>query len=286
LDCEAALVEAVGTEAFSSLARRRFPSPEPALAAAVARLIEPWLQTQIRYAEEDVHLTEASSDKSSLFAILQSRLRELSLDAVVRVDCNLPSLAATGDGTISIRSGEHLTRKQAQRIAEHEIVAHLAPRIQARKAKGLLRCGCRFATADEEGRALLIESRLSLMDTARRRELSLRHSACVLSRDGADFVEVVRALRELLAPLRVAVVTALRCFRGATLGKEGAMGKQRTSFGLGRELVYLPAFLRVKAAFDAAPGLERWFERGRATVEYARLLETDPTQATVEFPET
>jgi hypothetical protein len=43
--------------------------------------------------------------------------------------------------------------------------------------------------------------------------------------------------------------------------------------GLGRELVYLPAYFMLRAAFAGEPGLERWLERGRLDLETARRLE-------------
>ena len=42
--------------------------------------------------------------------------------------------------------------------------------------------------------------------------------------------------------------------------------------GLGRELAYLPAFLRVSDALRAAPWLEDLMKRGRISIEGARVL--------------
>jgi hypothetical protein len=42
--------------------------------------------------------------------------------------------------------------------------------------------------------------------------------------------------------------------------------------GLGREIVYLPARFRVRAAFETDASLELMFERGRVSVDAARIL--------------
>src|SRR5262249_52921029 len=111
---------------------------------------------------------------------------------------------------------------------------------------------------DEEGRALVIEERYELLDDERRRELGIRHRMALDVRSGADWVESVRfGLAFGLTP-RESVRIAARIHRGG---------------GLAREVIYLPAWERVTRAFDADPTLEAWLERGRVSVDAARILD-------------
>jgi hypothetical protein len=75
--------------------------------------------------------------------------------------------------------------------------------------------------------------------------------------DNADFVETARVLLQLGASLRDALRITARVYRGG---------------GLGREIVYLPAFLRVDAALAKAPHLDAVFGAGRVSVATAELL--------------
>jgi hypothetical protein len=42
--------------------------------------------------------------------------------------------------------------------------------------------------------------------------------------------------------------------------------------GLAREIAYLPAYLEVRAAFAENPWLEVYFQRGKVSLEAARIL--------------
>jgi hypothetical protein len=284
LEWEAAIVQALGTGTLGELAARRFPSPLEGSADSTEDLVEGWLNTTAGEEEregsarrERHHRSDDSGDPASLFSVLRSRLAELNIDAPVILHADLPSVAATSAEALHVRQGAELTALQARRIAEHEIRAHLLPRRLARRARGLLRCGCPRAGAEEEGRAVLVEARVGGLDVTRKRELALRHFACAWSRRGASFVEVVRRLMEFGSAVRMAVTTGLRCFRGAP--------ERCESPGLGREIVYLPAYRMLASAFEREPALEQWFERGRCSLAYARLLECRPDWAAFELGE-
>ncbi|MGC4069938.1 MAG: DUF1704 domain-containing protein [Polyangiaceae bacterium] len=282
LDLEAAIVQSVGTPALAGLAARRFPAPEGSTSGATNHLVERWLSADsggecASAAPEDHHRSDDTRDPSSLVSVIRARLTELALDVDVVLHADMPSVAATSAEALHVRKGANLTLAEARRIAEHEIRAHLLPRRHARRARGLLRCGCARAGAEEEGRAVLVEARGGGLDGRRRRELALRHLACALSRCGASLVEVIRRLMQFGSSPRLAVTTGLRCFRGAP--GDGAVS------GLGREIVYLPAFIELRSAFEVDAALERWFERGRCSLAYARELENRPDWVAFELGE-
>lgn len=271
LALEAEMVEVVGTPAFGILAKKRFPLPAAEWTAPVEALVGEWLSFDVVGTAPCLYRTCDQRDPNSLYSVLRARLAALKLTASVRVEPEMSSVAATGDGSIRIVAGSLLSLRQARRIAEHEIVGHLLPRKNANQETGLLKCGCACSSADEEGRALVIEERTKLTDDARKRELALRHWACDRSRRGADFVEVVRELRRCGADVRSAVTLTLRCFRGSSTVTKGA-ARGTGQGGLGRELIYLPAYLRIKSAFEMLPALEAWFVRGRASLDFALFM--------------
>ena len=267
LALDAELVQAVGTEQFAALAMRRFALPPPLMREAVDGCVEGFLRITFESSTAPLHRSNDRADERSLYSILFRQLQALGLKASILVEPQLPTVAATGIGSISIRPNDWLSELDARRIAAHEILGHLLPRENALKAHGILVCAPACASGDEEGRALYIEERLGLMDSARKHELGLRHRACALSREGAGFVEVVRVLRGLGASVRSAISVAVRCFRGS-----GTAGSRALGSGLGREIIYLPAYLAVRHAFEEIPELEGWFESGRCSLAYARHL--------------
>lgn len=269
LALQAELVEHVGLPTFGEVARRLFALPKGDLAERVQALVREWRRSGDDCDTEPRYRAGDEREPKSLYSVIRDRLAKTNLHVLLRVEREMSSVAATGDGVIQICSSAHLSHRQARRIAEHEILAHLLPRYYGKNAHGLLKCGCALAFADEEGRALVIEERLGLMDGARQRELSWRHAASDWSRSGADFVEVVRGLAKSGAELRPALTIALRSFRGSTV--DGAVSAP--GGGLGREIIYLPAYVRLKEAFEQWPELERWFERGRASLDFARECE-------------
>jgi hypothetical protein len=268
LSGQAELVESLGTRRFGHLAQRLFPAPTGERASYVKGLVDAWKDLKPDSLEPKYRSDDGCEPKS-LYSLLRIRLVELGLRAEIRIETALNSVAATANGQIRILASTRLTEFEARRIVEHEVLAHLIPRLNATRANGPLKCGCALASADEEGRALLIEERVNLMNDRRKHELALRHRANDSSRGGANFVEVVRELLGFGASVSTALKTALRCFRGSVVS--GA--EQTDCGGLGREVIYIPSYLRIKAAFIAHPALEQWFERGRASLEYALTKE-------------
>lgn len=252
---EARIADAVGTPPFNALARMRFASPNGKSATQLESTARQWVAEGAAVERgEPCFRSDDRNAPSSLWSMLSKRIGSLHLPVRLRVDDGLVSVAACGQDLVVVRGNAWLTARAAARITEHEVSGHLLPRLAAKSRTDILRCGCAGANDDEEGRALLIECRLGLMDPWRRAELGSRHLACAYLRRGATFVEAVRDLSELGAPLDTAIRSVLRASRGG---------------GLGREIIYLPAMHRLGRAFEARPELEQWFRRGRASLAYA-----------------
>jgi Domain of unknown function (DUF1704) len=271
LELEAALAEAIGTPGFTALARRRHSIGRTSEWHAAERRAREWASApELEQASSAVEPCFASDDASSalsLVSVLREQVGRLRLPVRVQVVHELASRAATGEGVIYVRAAERLSGRESLRIARHEVFAHALPRVRARQHPlGLLRVGCAGAAEDEEGRALVLEQRFGDLGPERRRELGLRHLAALAVADGADAHACVRRLEGFGCGLEQAVALYARSARGAA-----ARGG-----GLCRELEYLPAWLRVGAAFAAVPRLERWLEQGRASLRAARALEAGP----------
>jgi hypothetical protein len=255
LELEARLAEALGTPGVRSLAAERFPGPPAAQARECEGFVTESLAAPAR-AVPELHLSHDYADPKSLVARLAARARELGLPLRIDVRKDQVAVAATGQGLVCVRPGVLLSAPAAERVATHELLAHALPRQRARHApRALLLVGTRGAGEDEEGRALLIEERSGLLDAERRRSLALRHVSALGVRAGAEPTETLRELLALGASLEQAAELTLRAHRGG---------------GLGRELVYLPAYFAVRSSLAAEPGLERWLERGRLDLGTAR----------------
>ncbi|MFZ5894571.1 MAG: tyrosine/phenylalanine carboxypeptidase domain-containing protein [Myxococcota bacterium] len=256
---EAELVESVGSRRFAGLARRRYPSePSPALEALVEELAAGMVETDELIEVEAPH-------PQSLLNVVRRRIAEWKLPVRVELRTQLSCVAAAGDGFVAIRRGAHLSALAAERVAAHELLAHVMPRLQAaHEALGIYRVGTRGANEDEEGRALCIEQRLATWDSARRRELAFRHRAAERVHAGVELNDCVHELVRAGATFDHALDWSLRALRGG---------------GLAREIVYLPAMLRFSHAIANDPSCERFFERGRVSlvaVPALRAFELSP----------
>jgi hypothetical protein len=191
--------------------------------------------------------------------VIRRKARELGLALLIQVRPGQLPVAATGEGVVAVRPGVLQAAAAAERVAAHELYGHALSRARAAFEESLLfRAGTRGANEHEEGRALLVESRAGLFGSERLYELGLRHSAALAVRAGAGVRETVARLTRLGAALEESAEIALRAHRGG---------------GLAREIVYLPAYLEVKEALARDPGLERFLERGRISLDAARKLQ-------------
>lgn len=258
LKLEAELAECVGDVRFFALARRRYPIGSADEWSEARQLAETWARQAFEPEAGPRHLSHDRASPDSLVNVVTRELARRRVDVRVEVVTTLGSRAATGDGVIFIRAGERLGARAAQRIAQHEILGHALPRIQARVQQlGLFRVGSARGTDDEEGRALCLEQQLDLMDGERRVELGRRHLAALAVAEGASAPECVQLLSSSGASPAEAVATYARVARGG---------------GLCRELVYLPAWLNVARASALDTELLRWLSHGRVSLAAARTL--------------
>ncbi|HEX6272081.1 MAG TPA: tyrosine/phenylalanine carboxypeptidase domain-containing protein [Polyangiaceae bacterium] len=269
LELEARLAGCIGTPAFAALAARRFRAPRGALATRVAAFVEGALAAPQPSDAGALVASDDGASPASLFSRLTRGARELGFSIRVVVRPEQLATAATGHGIVAIRPGVLLDADTAARIAGHELLAHALPRARSvHAASAVFRAGTAGSVEGEEGRAVLVEERAGYLGPARRRELALRHVAALAVRRGADFHETAGELLSRGANVRAAIEIAVRVHRGG---------------GLARELVYLPAYCEVRAAFAREPELERFFERGRVGLEAALGLHAERADRSARF---
>jgi hypothetical protein len=254
---EASMVDAIGMPEFAARAALRFPIDRSRDGVRADGVADAWVSLSPVVGGERI-VSDDAGDPRSLVRQIGLLAGALRLPVRISTSRDMACAAATGDGFIVVRTGVSHSAEAGRRIALHEVYAHALPRARAaRESIGLFAVGTASASDDEEGRAVLIEERHALLDDARRRELAARHIAATSVREGADFVGTVRVLIDRGIAVRDAVFVAARVHRGG---------------GLARELVYLPAFFRVRGAFAEEPLLEAWLERGRLSIAAARSL--------------
>jgi hypothetical protein len=255
LEIEAAL--AVGSPLFANRAEARFaPSIEEADADALAA---EWCRTPgiPDRAPDASFIASDDRDPRSLVSRLRAEVARRALPFSVCTSPSMSALAATSGDTLWVAEGRRLRPLDVERTVMHEIEAHALPRTRARtRSVGLFAIGTAGGSDDQEGYALWLEERRGVSGPERRRELGARHEAVTLMRAGADFVAVVRSLRACGVPLDTALLAAERAFRGSN----GALP------GLGRERVYLEAFVRVERRLMRAPDDEGVLRSGQVAV--------------------
>lgn len=260
LAMEAFICSTVGLSSFRTYARQRFSRRDRFDGLADA-LVQDWLDEPFEQQLPDPSDLVSSDDPQnarSLLVRLRSEMgaRKIPFRVVVARDSS--ALAATGDSFVQIAAGRTMTITDVERTVLHEMEGHVMPRCRANTQPiGIFALGTRFGIDDQEGRALCIERRNGYLDGARRRELAFRHLAARLLEQDADFVQAARTLLDRGAPHEDALRITARVFRGG---------------GLGREVVYLPAFLRIDAALAQDPGIDDVLGAGRVAVATADVL--------------
>lgn len=250
---EAALVLAAGEPGFAGLAERRF-GPRDDCDVEAAELAAAWLaEAPPREPDEPLVRSDDEQDPRSLLCRLRAEVERLGLPFVVTPRRALSALAAVGETVIWVGEGRLLGERDTARTVAHEIEAHALPRTRARRAPlGLFTVGTARGSDDQEGRAVAIEERGGHLTPSRRRELGLRHVAALAVHDGASFDDLVTLARSHGADAPRALRVAARASRGG---------------GLGRERVYLPAYLRFLAASRRDPRVEAVLVMGRVRIE-------------------
>ena len=250
LNLELELVHARDSPRMSSLSQARYALTSGECQSA-RDLADGWLN------EMSPELDSSEGTVSVAFEfVLRARAEGLHTPIV---ECDISSIAAVGGECIYVQRGARAAPREVARIWVHEVGAHLRPRLAARNAPPPFRVGTAQANEDEEGRALLLEQRASLLSSVRKKELATRHLLAAAARESLEIVTVTA--QELLMrglPASLVAQATCRACRGG---------------GLAREVIYLTSFQRVAAALAQKPELELWMERGRISIAGARLLE-------------
>lgn len=261
LALEVELIEAVGSLRFRKLAARRYLPEGPTADQDRARadaLASAWAMTAPEESDERLVVSDDASDPDSLLSMLRAEIGRRQLPLRVVVQPGLASLAAMAEDVVVIAEGRKVRPSDAARTVLHEIEAHALPRLRANDERlGIFVFGTAGGLDDQEGRALVLERQAGFFRPSRLRELGFRHLAASATLEGASFVEVVRMLRERSAPLRTAVRIAARVQRGG---------------GLAREIVYLPAYVRVGRALREKAVVEEVMARGRIAASCAEAV--------------
>jgi hypothetical protein len=266
LEIESALASEVGTGVLGALARARFHSANPQKAGEATILARKWInegREASEAASTELLLTDAPIP-GSLLTRMREEVGRLLLPFAVVVQPSLAALAATGESHILIAAGRQITKEDVERTVMHEIEAHAIPRARAQQARlAIFQIGTARGIDDQEGFALVLEDRHSFLGPKRKRELAARHLAVEAMDGGARFHENVEALvKEHGLTVREAVYVAERTYRGS----------DGTTPGLGRERIYLEAYIRVGEHLAKKPTDEAYLTSGQVSIESIATL--------------
>jgi hypothetical protein len=244
---ELALVDATFGPEVARHAHARWGASQ----ADADRLATKWLREPIEASDDDAEIpTDDDRDARSLVSSLRRAIGAARVPVRVIVRDRVGALAASGDGVVIVARGRTATPREIERVVLHEVEGHVLPRERARSlSPAILSLGSAGASEDEEGRALVLEERAGFLHPRRRRALAARHLAARRVLEGAGFVDLVRwLLDDLGEPLDEALRVASRAMRGGFTHAGDVHG------GVAREVIYLPGYLRVRAAVERDPG--------------------------------
>jgi hypothetical protein len=283
LEVEAALASEAGTAVLGALARARFRSLSPQAAGEATILARKWIAEGHEALAAGDGLSGASASASasgrapeeellpsdapvpgSLLTRMREEVGRLALPFAVVVQPSLSALAATGERHILIAAGRMTRHEDVERTVMHEIEAHAIPRTRAAQARlAIFQIGTARGIDDQEGLALVLEGRGNFLSPRRKRELAARHLAVEAMDGGATFADALSALvKEHGLTVADAVLVAERAFRGG----------DGTSPGLGRERIYLEAFLRVGEHLAKKPTDEGILTSGQVSLDAIPVL--------------
>jgi len=268
LEIEAALASEAGTAVLGALARARFRSLSPQAAGEATILARKWIaeahEALAGGDKRDALLASDSTETGSLLTRMREEVSRLGLPFAVVVQPSLSALAATGERHILVASKRMTSREDVERTVMHEVEAHAIPRTRAAQAPiAIFQIGTARGVDDQEGLALVLEERGNYLSPRRKRELAARHLAVEAMDGGATFPDALSALvKEHGMPAPDAVLVAERAFRGG----DGVMA------GLGRERIYLEAFLRVGEHLRRKPTDEGILTSGQVSLDAIAVL--------------
>lgn len=276
LEVEAALASEAGTAVLGALARARFRSLSPQAAGEATILARKWIaeghealavgdgMSSSTGAPAEELLPSDAPVPGSLLTRMREEVGRLALPFAVVVQPSLSALAATGERHILIAAGRMTRHEDVERTVMHEIEAHAIPRTRAAQARlAIFQIGTARGIDDQEGLALVLEERGNFLSPRRKRELAARHLAVEAMDGGATFADALSALvKEHGLTVADAVLVAERAFRGG----------DGTSPGLGRERIYLEAFLRVGEHLAKKPTDEGILTSGQVSLDAIPVL--------------
>jgi len=237
------MIEARGTEEFHELSVELFGHPddvfhanEPSLAELATMLQSP-LDTLL--ASDALPEEKKDIDAATAVEMLQGQLREsmAGINVNVMLSDGIVSDAAAGSDRIKLNQDVKFSQRELDILEVHEGWIHIGT-TQNGLQQPYLTClskGTPSATITQEGLAVLTEV-ITLRSTPRRlAKLVSRIHATALAADGAEFVEVYRALLQQGIKEDEAYTLAQRVFRGST-----PTGKPFT-----KDLAYIRGFVLV-----------------------------------------
>jgi hypothetical protein len=267
LEVEAALASEAGTAVLGALARARFRSASPQAAGEATILARKWIEEGRQEgggAPSGELLLSDDPSPGTLLTRMREEVSRLGLPFAVVVQPSLAALAATGEHHILVAAERRVSKEDVERTVMHEIEAHAIPRTRAAQGRlAIFQIGTARGIDDQEGFALLLEERHGYSTPRRKRELAARHLAVEAMDGGATFADAVTALvKEHGLTPRESVLVAERCFRGG----------DGSSPGLGRERIYLEAYLRVKDHLAKKPTDEGILTSGQVSLDAIDVL--------------
>ena len=257
LELDLALLASLGNpRLIRPLAARRFGTGAElvALAQGSVSLIDysqRLLLGRVLRREKKLIPADAPDGQLCLRVLIERVAHLAGLHVNVRVEPNLTAGAASGDQTVYV-ADRHFSRREAWRLALHEVLGHLTSAANGRaQPLRLLEWGTAFSFADQEGVALCVEAEFGLLDRGRLRSLAGRVVATRSMHAGASFGETAQLLyREHGFAAAESIAIAERAHRGG---------------GVARDAGYLLGFLRVKDAIA----------RGQTTLDELRMGRID-----------
>ncbi len=258
LHLEAEAQAAAGTPRLRVLATRLFRSHD-----APAREADRWAHEilvgpRASVLDEPTHRSDDATDPLSLRSQVSALASRERLPLRVELRDDMAALAATDVGLVQLARGRWLTREASLRTARHEVLGHALPLHRASRSGSAILCvGTAGGSIEQEGLALSVEHEHEHLVGARLYELALRHVVAAAVHAGASPAEVFALARRHAADEPQAARAALRALRGG---------------GLGREVGYLPAYVRVRDWMRGKPSRRALLGLGRVAVRFAEAL--------------
>ena len=252
LELEFSILEAIGSpKLLRPLAKRRWSSDDEQIETSAGPIRPSRIALSI-LDELEPDPEPASLDAREAAALVKELATWVGFPIEVVISDELSSRAAAGDRTVYLANARFGAR-EARRLAVHELLGHLVSAANAkRQPTSALLLGTARSFEDQEGVAVFLEERAGLLGPSRLRTLAARLLAAESVFDGASYGETAQLLhRRHGLSADEALTIAGRVHRGGGLAREG---------------VYLPAYLRVRAAIvDQALELSA-LQRGRVSL--------------------